>query len=519
MKSRTPRRSIQLDALEARQLLAAAGHTPFKGAPLAIPGYVEAENFDKGNAGTVYNDTTSTNTGGSAYRSTAVDLKTLPGYNTALTATRPGEWLEYTVKVAAAGTYGVEARLASAVSGGKFHLELDRKSVGTVTVPNTGSASTFKSVNTAVALTAGEHTLRIAFDSAVSTGSLVDLDWLRFNGPTGTPPPTPPPPTDPTPPTNTPGTNIASRWPTSFTRVADALTDRFESFGFSYQGKLYVLNGWANDTLQKPTNHVEVYDPSTNKWSRKKDSPTPTTHQDIAVDYAKGVVYAIFGHRGPNPPKPTNEFWKYTIATDSWSRLKDMDHVGGAGAAVVVGRKLHYFGGATADRVTNTGEHKVLDLDNIAAGWKTLASLPSPRDHLAGVVLNGSIYAVGGEFGHDKTHNHQKILQRYDEAKNTWVRLADMPGARSHHEASVFVLDGAIYAAGGQVSPQKASSSVWMYNPSKNQWTTVGSLPASRQGVVVQVVGDKVVIANGAADSTSDQSHITWVGTLKPKAT
>ena len=63
---------------------------------------------------------------GGAYRSNAVDIKaatdTGGGYLVGWTAA--GEWLNYTVSVATAGTYALDVRVASSGVGGTFHLEV-----------------------------------------------------------------------------------------------------------------------------------------------------------------------------------------------------------------------------------------------------------------------------------------------------------------------------------------------------------------------------------------------------------
>ena len=77
--------------------------TAFNGTAVAIPGTVRASDFDNGGEGVSYHDTTAGNAGG-AYRSTDVDLQASSdgGYNVGWTA--PGEWLNYSVNVASAGS-------------------------------------------------------------------------------------------------------------------------------------------------------------------------------------------------------------------------------------------------------------------------------------------------------------------------------------------------------------------------------------------------------------------------------
>jgi hypothetical protein len=159
------------------------GNTPFSGTPIALPGTIQAENYDKGGEGVGYHDTTSGNSGG-AYRSDNVDIKATTdaggGYN--LKSVRGGEWLLYTIKVATAGTYAIDLRVASAGSGGTVHLSLDGTNLtGAWSLPDTGSWTTWKTVTkTGIALPAGQHTLKLSIDANGSGGTAADINWIQF---------------------------------------------------------------------------------------------------------------------------------------------------------------------------------------------------------------------------------------------------------------------------------------------------------------------------------------------------
>jgi chitinase len=142
--------------------------SPFNGAVAAIPGTVEAENYDLGGEGVSYHDLTSTNDGG-AFRTDGVDLEASTdagaGYN--LGYTSAGEWTEYTVNVTASGNYDIAARVASTAAGKSLHVELDGVNIsGSIAVPNTGGWQTWQTVTIKnVALTAGQKIMRIVMDT------------------------------------------------------------------------------------------------------------------------------------------------------------------------------------------------------------------------------------------------------------------------------------------------------------------------------------------------------------------
>ena len=175
-----------LDWLELTPVAPTPGGTPFK--PLAIPGTIQAEDYDLGGDAVGYHDTTIGNSGG-AYRQDHVDIETIAGV-TNVGWIREYEWLQYTATVAQAGSYTMTARVASPNSGRTITVTVDGAPVGTITVPNTGSFSAWRTVQVPVSLPAGTHAVRLTFH-----GDGQNLDWIAFakGGTVTTPTPTPTP--------------------------------------------------------------------------------------------------------------------------------------------------------------------------------------------------------------------------------------------------------------------------------------------------------------------------------------
>jgi endonuclease/exonuclease/phosphatase family metal-dependent hydrolase len=171
---------------------AASSSTPFSGTPVALPGTVQAENFDNGGEGVATRDVTAGNVGG-AYRSGNVDLAAAGGGGYTVGWTDPGEWLNYTVNVTAAGAYTINFRVASVGQGGAFHLEMNGANVtGSVTVPNTGGWQAWRLVSRTVTLSAGQQRARLVMDTRGPSGGIGNIDSIQFARATTS---TPPPPT------------------------------------------------------------------------------------------------------------------------------------------------------------------------------------------------------------------------------------------------------------------------------------------------------------------------------------
>jgi carbohydrate binding protein with CBM6 domain len=158
---------------------------PYRGAPAAIPGRVEAEEFDNGGEGVGYHDLSAENSGGQL-RTTGVDIEASAdvggGYDVGWMA--PGEWLAYTVTVAAAGTYGVEARVAANGAGGTFHIEIGgRDLTGPIAIPDTGGWQHWTTVTKPIVLSAGTQVIRVVVDGRGPTGVVGNLNYLSFAAP------------------------------------------------------------------------------------------------------------------------------------------------------------------------------------------------------------------------------------------------------------------------------------------------------------------------------------------------
>jgi hypothetical protein len=158
--------------------------SPFSGTPTAIPGTVQAEAFDNGSAGVAYQDSTAGNAGG-AFRASDVDVQASAGggYNVGWTAA--GEWLQYTVNVATAGSYTAQLRVAATAAGSRIHLEMNGTNVtGAMTVPNTGGWHNWQTISQPITLAAGPQVARLVFETAGS-----NLDSFQILSVVATPPP------------------------------------------------------------------------------------------------------------------------------------------------------------------------------------------------------------------------------------------------------------------------------------------------------------------------------------------
>jgi glucose/arabinose dehydrogenase/PKD repeat protein len=168
-----------------RVTASSGGSRPYLGIPAELPGIIQAENFDDGGEGIAYHDTTPVNSGGQYRTDAGVDVESAAdtggGHN--LGWMFAGEWLKYSVTVAAAGAYDIEARVASAAAGGTFHIEVDGiDKTGPITVPSTGAWQSWTTLRIPnVTLNAGPQLWRVVLDTNGATTAVGNLNWLRVS--------------------------------------------------------------------------------------------------------------------------------------------------------------------------------------------------------------------------------------------------------------------------------------------------------------------------------------------------
>lgn len=144
--------------------------------PHAIPGVIEAEDFDEGCPGDAYRDRDEINEGGLYRPDLGVDLGECSAGGYTLGWTHAGEWTAYTVTVGASASYRIAFHVATAQPSAKFHLEADGVDLtGTIDVPDTKGFQNWTTVERTVRLEPGQHVLKVVID-----GDFVNLDKMDF---------------------------------------------------------------------------------------------------------------------------------------------------------------------------------------------------------------------------------------------------------------------------------------------------------------------------------------------------
>lgn len=160
-----------------------AERAPYDGV-IAIPGTIEAENFDEGGEGLSFHDSDANDEGNARYRYDNGGVDIVQGNGSyALGYTAQGEWTEYTVDVQEAGDYHFKAYVASGNDGASFDLQVadgdSYQTVASVKIPRNanGGWDDYQLVTGQLTqpLNAGEQVMRILI-----TGPYGNIDKIEL---------------------------------------------------------------------------------------------------------------------------------------------------------------------------------------------------------------------------------------------------------------------------------------------------------------------------------------------------
>jgi N-acetylneuraminic acid mutarotase len=136
-------------------------------------------------------------------------------------------------------------------------------------------------------------------------------------------------------------------------------------------------------------------------------------------------------------------------------------------------------------------------VDATEGSWVTKESMPTARSGLGVAVVDGKIYAIGGQNGEGVLN----VTEEYDPVTNDWTSKASIPTARS--DFGIAVYQDKIYVIGGTIGPGIAwgesllTGATEVYDPKTDTWTTKTSMPTRRQGLEANVVSDKIYLIGG----------------------
>ena len=213
------------------------------------------------------------------------------------------------------------------------------------------------------------------------------------------------------------------------------------------------------------------------------------------------------------------------LSTAQWTRKADMPTARSDFSTSVVDGKIFAIGGQIRVEKDEFGDltlSKVEMYDPETDTWERRTDMPTPRSAVSTSVVEGKIFAIGGEqvkkMESDKGWYTIKTLptvETYDPATDTWTQKADMPTPRSYLSTSV--VEGKIFAIGGVPRTHELPrlETVEVYDPATDTWEKVGDINHARSCAAIGVVSGEIYAMGGRG--LSQTPYLSSVEAFNPK--
>ncbi|MCB9135316.1 MAG: hypothetical protein H6636_07810 [Anaerolineales bacterium] len=209
-------------------------------------------------------------------------------------------------------------------------------------------------------------------------------------------------------------------------------------------GRIYLIGGFEA-TSNQPVADMYVYDLTTRTWSNAAPLPNPRGgHAAVILD---GEIHIV---GGGNSQRTLADHSVYDPTTNTWTELAPLPDAKGSPAAVVFDGKLYVIGG-------RSGPHDFANVDiyNVTTNtWETGPSI-DPRGTAGVVAYCNTLYVFGGESQARKTSLNEVL--RLNLAHLVWELAPAMPTARVY--ARAVLLNESVYVVGGSPNPVTSHAS------------------------------------------------------------
>jgi N-acetylneuraminic acid mutarotase len=253
-------------------------------------------------------------------------------------------------------------------------------------------------------------------------------------------------------------------------------------------GRMHLVGGYAEQRVDKPYHHI--YDPAADTWVQAADLPLGANH--VGVTVLDGRLYALGGFLDQNR-RPHADCFVWGAEGESWSRIATMPQAAGAMGCVAYEGRIHAIGGAwgdTAEARVSIDRHLVYDPKDDR--WRTAAPLPTARDHVGIVAMNGLIHVIGGRV--TSFYTNSNLHHTYDAKEDRWRMRNPLPTARSGHGATLY--RGQIFCMGGEGSNRVFAQNE-AYDPVADKWQAYAPMLTPRHGMGAVTIGDAIYVAGG----------------------
>ena len=205
------------------------------------------------------------------------------------------------------------------------------------------------------------------------------------------------------------------------------------------------------------------------------------------------------------------------LVEDSWVTLEPIPTIRRDLGVAVVNGKIYAIGGNYNGMLSTNEEY-----DPATDTWATKTPMPTPRSDFGIAVVQNKIYCIGGIIDYDWSGYGKGILcavnEVYDPLTDTWENKTSMPTERQRPLANA--VNGKIYLIGGvqyrDLPPPQTTIELGVnevYDPETDSWTTKTSLPNTSYGPASTTADNKIYVISGFQSNLTqiyDTKSDTW---------
>ena len=285
----------------------------------------------------------------------------------------------------------------------------------------------------------------------------------------------------------------------------------------------------AAETPLVPATQRNSLGPATLQWTRKADMPT--ARSNFSTSAVDGKIFAIGGQVRIEKDKfgdfALSKVEMYDPETDTWEQRADMPTPRFAASTSVVDGKIFAIGGEQLKKIKQgkgwVYEFKKLPTvemyDPLTDTWTQKTDMPTVRSYLSTSVMDGKIYAIGG-MSNSNEQGRLETVEMYDPLTDTWAKAREITHPRSC--AAISVVNGEIYAIGGrgwsgiQNKPDPYLSSVEVFNLKTNQWQERTKMPAPKTSHTANVIDGKIYVIGGYVQEGKEYKNLATIERYDP---
>jgi N-acetylneuraminic acid mutarotase len=228
-------------------------------------------------------------------------------------------------------------------------------------------------------------------------------------------------------------------------------------------------------------------------WTSLADLPAGAWGM-VAGSY-QGTLYAGLGAQGASFDS-TQTFYAYDPAAKAWRQKASAPYAAEWAQGNFIDGKFYVTGGIDTNVNFNT---KTQVYDPATNSWSTAAGNPSPTVDSGAAAVNGKLYIVGGITKNGPSTDPLTTVSTvkvYDPKTNTWSTAHSYP--EPIEGESCGAIAGKLYCAGGDNSgTSPVTTDAYVYNPSSDTWQRIADMPVGLDNSAYSTADGQLLISGG----------------------